>query len=63
MAVRFVEYLPEDVHVPRKLRDVGTPESAFPRLAESAMKVTRLLLNNPRKIALEDAIDIYNSAY
>jgi len=27
------------------------------------MKVTRLLANNPRKIALEDAIAIYNSAY
>ncbi|MBM4347875.1 MAG: iron-containing alcohol dehydrogenase, partial [Deltaproteobacteria bacterium] len=31
-------------------------------MAEAAMKVTRLLANNPRKITLEDAIAIYNSA-
>jgi alcohol dehydrogenase class IV len=32
-------------------------------MAESAMKVTRLLVNNPRKITLEDAIAIYNSTH
>jgi alcohol dehydrogenase class IV len=32
-------------------------------MAESAMKVTRLLVNNPRKITLEDAIAIYTSAH
>jgi alcohol dehydrogenase class IV len=63
MAVKFVERLSDDIRVPRRLRDVGIPENAIPRLAEAAMKVTRLLANNPRKIALEDAIAIYNSAY
>ena len=62
-AVKFVERLSDDIRVPRRLRDVGIPENAIPRLAEAAMKVTRLLANNPRKIALEDAIAIYNSAY
>jgi alcohol dehydrogenase class IV len=33
------------------------------RLAEAAMKATRLPANNPRKIILEDAIAIYKSAY
>jgi alcohol dehydrogenase class IV len=32
-------------------------------LAEAAMKVTRLLANNPRKMTLEDANAIYKSAY
>jgi alcohol dehydrogenase class IV len=62
-AVKFVERLSEDLRVPRRLRDVGIPENAIPRLAEAAMKVTRLLANNPRKITLEDAVTIYKSAY
>jgi alcohol dehydrogenase class IV len=63
MAVKFVERLSDDLRVPRRLRDVGIPEDAIPRLAEAAMKVTRLLANNPRKIAPEDAVAIYKSAY
>ncbi len=62
-AVKFVERLSDDLRVPRRLRDVGIPEDAIPRLAEAAMKVTRLLANNPRKIAPEDAVAIYKSAY
>jgi alcohol dehydrogenase class IV len=63
IAVRFIERLSDDIRVPRRLRDVGIPEDAIPRLAEAAMKVTRLLANNPRKVTLEDAIAIYTSAY
>ena len=62
-AVKFVERLSDDLRVPRRLRDVGIPEDAIPRLAEAAMKVTRLLANNPRKVTLEDTIAIYRSAY
>jgi alcohol dehydrogenase class IV len=63
IAVRFVERLSDDLRVPRRLRDVGIQEDAIPRLAEAAMKVTRLLANNPRKVTLEDAVAIYKSAY
>ena len=62
-AVRFVERLSDDLRVPRRLRDVHIPENAIPGLAEAAMKVTRLLANNPRKVTLEDAVAIYRSAY
>ena len=63
VAVKFVERLSDDLRVPRRLRDVGVPEKAIPGLAEAAMKVTRLLANNPRKMTLEDANAIYKSAY
>ncbi len=63
IAVRFVERLSDDLRVPRRLRDVGIPENAIPRLAEAAMKVTRLLANNPRKLTLDDAVAIYKAAY
>jgi alcohol dehydrogenase class IV len=63
IAVRFVERLSDDLRVPRRLRDVNIPKDAIPRLAEAAMKVTRLLANNPRKMTLEDATTIYRSAY
>jgi len=63
IAVRFVERLSDDLRVPRRLRDVGIPEDAIPRLAEGAMKVTRLLANNPRKLTLDDAVAIYKAAY
>ena len=62
-AVKYIERLSDDLRVPRRLRAVGIPESAVPQMAESAMKVTRLLVNNPRKITFEDAIAIYTSAY
>ncbi len=62
-AVKFIERLSDDLRVPRRLRAVGIPESAVHQMAESAMKVTRLLVNNPRKITLEDAIKIYKSAH
>ncbi len=62
-AVKFVERLSDDLRVPRRLRDVRIPEKAISGLGEAAMKVTRLLANNPRKITLEDANAIYQSAY
>jgi alcohol dehydrogenase class IV len=46
-----------------RLRDVGIPEHALPLLAESAMLQTRLLVNNPRPVQLEDAARIYAMAW
>ena len=48
--------------VPTRLSAVGVPASAIPRLAASAMKVTRLLKNNPRELTLADAEEIYRRA-
>ncbi len=49
--------------IPRRLRDVGVPEGELRRLAGEAMKVTRLLVNNPREITPADAEVIYRAAY
>jgi alcohol dehydrogenase class IV len=42
---------------------VGVPESAIPQMAVDAMKIQRLLKNNPRPIEEKDAIGIYKAAY
>lgn len=49
--------------IPARLRDVEIPKEAIPKMAEDAMKITRLLVNNPREITLQDAISIFNAAY
>jgi len=49
--------------IPARLRDVEIPREAIPQMAEDAMKITRLLVNNPREITLHDAVTIFNAAY
>jgi alcohol dehydrogenase len=58
-----VRSLIRDCGIPARLREVGIPESAIPQIAHDALKITRLLKNNPRPITLADAIHIYQSAY
>ena len=45
----------------RRLRDVGVLETHLDLLATDAMKVQRLLVNNPRDVSWQDARDIYAS--
>lgn len=45
-----------------KLSDVGVNHNHLPMLAEDAMKQTRLLVNNPREMTYEAALDIYTQA-
>lgn len=49
--------------IPAMLRDVNIPQDAIPAMAKDALKIQRLLKNNPRHISEEDAINIYNEAY
>ena len=46
-----------------RLRDHGVSRESLPRLAEDAMKQTRLLVNNPRALAYDDALAIYDKAW
>ena len=40
-----------------------TPRRRRSSLAEDALKVQRLLVNNPRELGLADALAIYRAAY
>ncbi len=48
--------------LPCTLSDLGIPESAIPGMVESALKVQRLLKNNPREVRAADAERIYRAA-
>ncbi|HEY3793586.1 MAG TPA: iron-containing alcohol dehydrogenase, partial [Bradyrhizobium sp.] len=53
----------QDCAVPGSLSAVGIGQDDLKKLAEDAMKQTRLLVNNPRPLTLEDAYAIYSAAY
>jgi alcohol dehydrogenase class IV len=61
--IKEIYKLCEELKIPLSLAELNIPESAISQLAESVMKVTRLLANNPRKITYDDAIKLYTSAY
>lgn len=47
--------------LPARLSEVGVPESAIPLMAADAMKIQRLLKNNPRPITEQDALNIFRA--
>ncbi|GAB7541263.1 iron-containing alcohol dehydrogenase [Cupriavidus sp. 8B] len=65
MAAALATYLGDlagQLGLPTRLRDVGIEAKDIQLLAEDAMKQTRLLVNNPREICLEDAVSLYQEA-
>jgi alcohol dehydrogenase len=61
--VARIEAICEAVGMRRRLREFGISHNHLPALAEDAMKQTRLLVNNPREVTLEDARGIYERAW
>jgi alcohol dehydrogenase class IV len=61
--VEFIYKLAESVGIPKKLTDLGIPQTAVDGMAKAAMEVQRLLKNNPREVTEQDARNIYNSLY
>ncbi len=51
-----------DMPMERRLRDVGVREVDLPALARDAMRVERLLVNNPRPVTYDDALAVYRRA-
>jgi alcohol dehydrogenase class IV len=62
-SVGAVRRLSSDIRIASRLRDLDIPESAIDGMAEGALKVTRLLGNNPRNVMLADIKSIYRAAY
>lgn len=61
--ITALDALSRRLEVPQRLRDVGIPTTAVPRMAEEAMKQTRLLVNNPRAVTQADAQAIYDAVW
>jgi alcohol dehydrogenase len=61
--VEKIKQLILQCELPLRLRDAGVKEDSIPQMATEAMKIQRLLKNNPREIKLEDAIHIYKEAF
>jgi len=58
-----LEALIAQLSLPSTLSEMGIAEDFLETLAEDAMKQTRLLVNNPREMTFESALDIYRAAY
>lgn len=63
LAVKKVRDISNACKIPGSLKELEIPETAISEMAEAAMKVVRLLGNNPREVTLADAKDIYTKAY
>ena len=63
LSASAVVRLSGDIGIVSRLRDLDIPEDGIDAMAEGAMKVTRLLKNNPKPVTLEDAKQIYRNAY
>ncbi|MEO1015878.1 MAG: iron-containing alcohol dehydrogenase [Pseudomonadota bacterium] len=55
---RMVEIV-EATGVERRLSQVGVSHNDLPKMAEDAMNVQRLLVNNPREVTYDDALRMY----
>ncbi|MBQ8105902.1 MAG: iron-containing alcohol dehydrogenase [Afipia sp.] len=60
--VKMLSNLPVELGLPTRLRDVGIAQTDVAMLADDAMKQTRLLVNNPRKVTHADALAIYEAS-
>lgn len=58
-----LEVLLKACNIPSSLSDLGVPREKLPLFAVEAMKVERLLRNNPRPLDLDTAEQIYITAY
>ncbi len=61
--LRGLETLIAELKLPTTLEEAGVDEGALETLAQDAMLQQRLLVNNPREVAYEDALAIYRAAY
>jgi alcohol dehydrogenase len=60
--VQKIKEINKAVGIPSSLAQLNVPATAIEKMAKDAMKVQRLLKNNPREITEKDAIEIYKAA-
>ncbi|MCF8339366.1 MAG: iron-containing alcohol dehydrogenase [Chitinophagaceae bacterium] len=60
--VAKIEALNAACGIPNSLKALGVDEDSIPQMAKEAMKIQRLLKNNPREITEQDAIEIFKAA-
>ncbi|MEZ2337323.1 iron-containing alcohol dehydrogenase [Mucilaginibacter sp. RCC_168] len=61
--VEKIRQLIKDCGIPASLKEIDIDKNTIPQMAADAMKITRLLKNNPRPINIDDAVNIYEAAY
>jgi alcohol dehydrogenase class IV len=52
-----------DIGIPLHLRDVGLPKNILGDVAAGTMELTRLLANNPKRVAVDDVMQILENAW
>lgn len=60
--INHMEYLIDDLDLPKKLENVGVRQGDLKMLAEDASKQQRLLVNNPRTLDKDTILSIYQAA-
>jgi alcohol dehydrogenase class IV len=58
-----IRELSKNCGIPSNLRELNIPESAISSMAEAAVKIRRLMDNNPRPINEKEAERIYRQAF
>ncbi len=61
--VEILKDLMKNCGVPQKLSDINVPDSALEKMTDEALKVERLLKNNPRELQRADILEIYQKAF
>jgi alcohol dehydrogenase class IV len=59
--IEKIRTLSANCGIPQKLSEIGIETSEINNLADLTMKVTRLLVNNPREVSHADAVNIFNA--
>ena len=61
--IDFIADLIKQLNLPVSLAAMGIAENDIRALAKDAMLQTRLLVNNPKPVTLEDVQEIYRQAH
>ncbi|MEP4531674.1 MAG: iron-containing alcohol dehydrogenase [Cyclobacteriaceae bacterium] len=61
--IDLIRKLIKDCGMPARLSELDITSESVEGMAEDALKIQRLLKNNVREVALQDAISIYQSAF